>query len=294
MSMDWFRSYHGAPTDPKWLLIAKRAQVRPIHVIGTWWALLDYASQHPERGSIEGFDTETFALFAGLEDEHVSRIVTTLRDKGLIEGERIAQWSKRQPKREDLTAAARKQRERGKSGEKPPPKGGADTPGIPDNDDCHAMSRNVTPDKDKIRGDSSEANASGTVVPHPASDFCKAIFDSGIALLRRDDPDLTERNARSIIGRWRKSITDPELLTILVEAETKSQSLDWVTAAVETRNGNRKPNTPTSQSLRGSRPDPSLDMLRASERAQAACGSAASDWGDHREAGLALPAIWTG
>ena len=101
MSNDWFRSWHGAPTDPKWLLIAKRANVRPIHVIGTWWALLDYASQHPDRGSIVGFDIETFALFAGLEDEHVSRIVTTLRDKSLIVDDHIAQWGKRQPKRED-------------------------------------------------------------------------------------------------------------------------------------------------------------------------------------------------
>ena len=236
MSNDWFRSWHGAPTDPKWLLIAKRANVRPIHVIGTWWALLDYASQHSERGSIDGFDTETFALFAGLDDEHVSRIVTTLRDKGLIDGSQIAQWGKRQPKREDPTAGARKQRERAKNGGNPPPKGGA---GIPDDEGRHAMSRNVTLDKEKIREDSSVAIATGTVVPHPASDFCKAIFDSGIALLRRDDPDLTERNARSIIGRWRKSISDPELLTILMEAETKSQSLEWVTAAVETRNGQR-------------------------------------------------------
>ena len=87
--MDWFRSHHGAPTDPKWLLIAKRANVRPIHVIGTWWALLDYASQHSDRGSIDGFDTETFALFAGLEDEQVKAILASLRACDLIIGERV-------------------------------------------------------------------------------------------------------------------------------------------------------------------------------------------------------------
>jgi hypothetical protein len=26
--MDWFRSWHGAPTDPKWLLIAKRSETQ--------------------------------------------------------------------------------------------------------------------------------------------------------------------------------------------------------------------------------------------------------------------------
>lgn len=89
MSMDWFRCYHGAPTDPKWLLIAKRANVRPIHVIGTWWALLDYASQHPDRGSIDGFDAETFALFAGMEEGDVVRILEQLALAGLISARKI-------------------------------------------------------------------------------------------------------------------------------------------------------------------------------------------------------------
>lgn len=259
MSNDWFRSWHGAPTDPKWLLIAKRASVRPIHVIGTWWALLDYASQHPDRGSIVGFDIETFALFAGLDEEHVSRIVTTLRDKGMIEDDRIAQWLKRQPKREDEGAAERQRRHRAnkpKSGGNPPSGGKPDTPDSTTPDAGHAMSRNVTPEE-KREDKSSDAYASGTIVPHPAADFCKMIFDSGIALLRRDDPDLTERNARSIIGRWRKDVTDPELLTILMEAETKSQSLEWVMAAVETRNGKRPGSRPANRS------DEIDDVLRA-------------------------------
>lgn len=54
--MDWFRSWHGAPTDNKWLLIAKRAGVTPMMVSAVFWALLDYASQQEERGSVAGFD----------------------------------------------------------------------------------------------------------------------------------------------------------------------------------------------------------------------------------------------
>jgi len=27
--MDWFRSWHGAPNDPKWLVIARKAGVAP-------------------------------------------------------------------------------------------------------------------------------------------------------------------------------------------------------------------------------------------------------------------------
>jgi hypothetical protein len=297
MSMDWFRSHHGAPTDPKWLLIAKRANVRPIHVIGTWWALLDYASQHSDRGSIDGFDTETFALFAGLEDEHVSRIVTTLRDKGLIIDGRIAQWAKRQPKREDEGAAERQRRHRAekpKNGGNPPSGGKQGTPDDTTPGERHAMSRNVTPDTDKIREDTSVANATGTVVPHPAADFCKAIFDSGVALLTASG--MTERNARGHLGRLRAKLNDdPAMLTILREAEIAQHSdpAAWLVASVETRLGTRQPRQLAGKSdLRGSRPDPALDLTRAARAAEAAeaeastAGGGEGDW----RAWAALPA----
>jgi hypothetical protein len=237
---DWFRSWHGAPTDNKWLLIAKKANVKPIHVSGTFWALLDHASQHSERGFVGDFDQETFALFAGLDEEHVSRIVTALREKGMIVDDRIAQWGKRQPKREDDSATERQRRHRANNGGKPP---SGDTPGTPDrthNGSGHAMSRNVTPDK--RRGDSSVADATGTVVPHPAADFCKAVFESGRALLIADGK--TAREAGSLIGRWRKTCGDPELLVLIRQSEIEGHSdpVAWLTAAVETRNGNRPAN----------------------------------------------------
>jgi len=237
---DWFRSWHGAPTDNKWLLIAKRAGVKPIHVSGTWWALLDHASQHSERGFVGDFDVETFALFAGMEEEHVSRIVTTLRDKGMIVDDRIGQWSKRQPKREDETAGDRQRRHRAEKGGKPPNNGGDNTPDRPLNGAGHAVSRNVTLDKSRGEKSSSVANATGTVVPHPAADFAKVVFDSGLALLTASGH--TERQARSIIGRWRKAVSDPEMIVILRQAETEQHSapVEWITAAVEARNGSRK------------------------------------------------------
>lgn len=256
MSMDWFRTHHGAPTDPKWLLVAKRANVRPIHVIGVWWALLDYASQHPDRGTIDGFDAETFALFAGLDEEHVSRIVTTLRDKSLIVGNRIAQWEKRQPKREDGGAAERQRRHRAnkpKTGGNPPNGGGGDTPDSTGNAERHAMSRDVTPDKRRVdKKEGSVANATGTVVPHPAADFCKAIFDSGVALLV--NAGCKAAPARSFLGRLRADLKDdPAMLTILkaAEIEQPSDPKAWLTAAVETRNGTRTRRSNSGESATG-------------------------------------------
>ena len=100
--MDWFRSWHGAPTDNKWLLIAKRAGVTPMMVSAVFWALLDYASQQEERGSVAGFDAETYAMWAGCDETEVIAIVNAMRAKGVItDGERLAAWEKRQPRRED-------------------------------------------------------------------------------------------------------------------------------------------------------------------------------------------------
>lgn len=118
--MDWFRSHHGAPTDPKWLMIARRANVTlghasvtPGHVASVWWALLDYASQHESRGSVTGFDAEELAAFYGYEEEQIDAILAALREKDLITADdRLANWEKRQPAREDTTAAERKRRQR--------------------------------------------------------------------------------------------------------------------------------------------------------------------------------------
>ncbi len=103
--MDWFRSWHGAPTDNKWLVIAKRAGVAPMMVSATFWALLDYASQQSERGSIAGFDVETYALWAGVEESDILAVLDAMRAKGVItDGDTLAAWDKRQPKREDDSA----------------------------------------------------------------------------------------------------------------------------------------------------------------------------------------------
>ena len=98
---DWFRSWHGAPTDPKWLGIARRAGVAPGIVVAVVWSLMDRASQADDRGRVTGYDAEGMAYFFGCEPEHVEAIVVALTDKGMIVDGRFASWEKRQPARED-------------------------------------------------------------------------------------------------------------------------------------------------------------------------------------------------
>jgi hypothetical protein len=117
-AMTWFRSHHGAPTDPKWLVVARKAGVAPGVVAAVWWAVLDHASQATPRGSIEGFDAETLAAFYGWDPADITAVVKALADKGLTSGGAVVRWERRQPKREDSsTARVRAYRERRKRDE---------------------------------------------------------------------------------------------------------------------------------------------------------------------------------
>lgn len=101
---DWFRSWHGAPTDNKWLVIGRRAGVAPGIVSAMVWALFDHASQADDRGSIAAFDIETYAAFSGFDEDQITRVLGALTDKAVIVNGRLAAWDKRQPKREDGSA----------------------------------------------------------------------------------------------------------------------------------------------------------------------------------------------
>lgn len=108
---DWFRSWHGAPTDPKWLVIAKRANTIPAIVSAIVWALFDHASQRSDasRGETNAFDQETYSLFSGVPEETVAAVIAALTEKGLIKDGRLTAWEKRQPKREDGSAERSKE-----------------------------------------------------------------------------------------------------------------------------------------------------------------------------------------
>lgn len=93
---DWFRSWHGAPTDPKWRTVARRAAV-PTHVaIAVAWALMDHASQHGDRGSVEGFDCEVIGDFIDADPDQVRAVLAAMTDKNVLEDGRFRAWEKRQ------------------------------------------------------------------------------------------------------------------------------------------------------------------------------------------------------
>ena len=104
MNMNWFRWYHGAVSDPKLALIAKKSgQTRPI-VIAIWAALLEHASQAESRGDISGFDAETVAVALDIDEDAIPAVIAAMTTKGMITDGVITAWDRRQPQREDGAA----------------------------------------------------------------------------------------------------------------------------------------------------------------------------------------------
>jgi hypothetical protein len=141
--IDWLRWHHGSVTDPKFQLVAKRAGVRLGDVMVVWAFVLEKASADADRGSIGQIDFDTLDYLIGGNDGDAIRILDALTARGLIEGNRIANWEKRQPKREreDDTATERKRRQRDREAEE-------SRQNAPDNNDVtprHTMSHQETP-----------------------------------------------------------------------------------------------------------------------------------------------------
>lgn len=84
MSIEWFRWYHSTVSDPKFSACARKAKQPKSAVIAVWAALLECASQAPERGDISGFDPETISVALDLDEDAIHDILAAITAKGLI------------------------------------------------------------------------------------------------------------------------------------------------------------------------------------------------------------------
>ena len=126
--IEWWRSWHGAPTDPKWGVIARLSRApRPV-VVALAWALLDVASKAPARGDVSGADPEELAVALDIDADQVRAVLAAMRSQHPDTGKprfigpdgHITEWERYQPPRDtsqgaapkDPTAAARTRRQR--------------------------------------------------------------------------------------------------------------------------------------------------------------------------------------
>lgn len=139
--IDWFRWHHGTAADPKFGLVAKKADARFGDVVTVWALILEQASASTERGTFEPIDHETTDFLLGAEDGTTARIVAAMEACKLIKDGNVTRWDKRQPKREreDSTSADRKRQQRAREANEVNV-----TP-------CHATSHQKTPREEKSR-----------------------------------------------------------------------------------------------------------------------------------------------
>lgn len=108
----WFRWYHGCVSDPKLGVVARKCKKPKYLVIAVWAALLEMASQASDRGDVSGFEADDFGEAIGADTEAVQAVFDALREKGLVDVDRVAAWAKRQFEGADNTAAERQKRKR--------------------------------------------------------------------------------------------------------------------------------------------------------------------------------------
>lgn len=104
--MDWWKAHHGIATDAKYRVIMRHIashnvtvahQLRLSDVIAIWVWLIDFASQNKPRGTIEGFEIDHLAVDTGLSDESVEVVVNAMRNRGMISGNSLTAFDKRNP-----------------------------------------------------------------------------------------------------------------------------------------------------------------------------------------------------
>jgi hypothetical protein len=95
----WTKVYENALTDIKYLAIADKTGAPRLLIGATFTELLLYTgTHHPDTGSFEGFDVRVWARWAEASVELIERVLEGLREFGLLVGNAIANWAKRQGK----------------------------------------------------------------------------------------------------------------------------------------------------------------------------------------------------
>lgn len=99
----WVRLWHDMPTDPKFRTIARAAkQPLPTVVAVFTFILADASANESERGRTTATDEDIASAF-DIEETDVVAIKAAMQGR-VLDGDMLAGWDKRQPKKEDNSA----------------------------------------------------------------------------------------------------------------------------------------------------------------------------------------------
>jgi hypothetical protein len=248
----WYRAYEGTVTDPKLSEAAMDAGVSRSVAIAAWHLILGNACSLNDGGRIEVSPHRIAAALceplAVIEMLHSS--FTAL---GLISGTHVAAWARRQFESDSSTDRSRAHRAKKKAAAQTGAEKTAET--LPPATDATLRDVAATDQSQRHRQKVPEATASGQASPPSlsASDMTKAIFDTGVSILKAAGHD--DRPARSIIGRWRKTYSDSIVLSALPRCQSiqPSDPVEWMPRALHVERQRAAGETPQA-SQRPARP----------------------------------------
>lgn len=320
MEQPWFRHYSGALFDPKFDLIAERAQAPRAVVRCAFFLMLELAAVAERRGWVEGWDDETMAIPLGTDEDTLRRIRAAMQGR-LLDGFWVLRWEKRQPKREDNSAErTRRYRERQRSGaepdDDPPPQrkpsqpdGNGHAPDVTEARSGDAMKRDVTRgdaderavtldemrlDKREVRDDTRFAriDAPGVsagaeaAVPSPPPVIGDVLWTACLPYLTSSG--VPDKQARSMLGGWRKRYGDGEVAAAVADAQRQavSEPVPYIEATLRRRGDNaprRSPFAPVVSNLEVAR------MFAEEEAERRGRATPFDQDRDGRQAPVALP-----
>ncbi len=237
----WFRFYSDAMRNPRVARLSDKE-------FRLWVELLAVAAEHD--GVIPPLGDLKYLLKRRLD--HLSTGVQHLISIGLIDlledGYEPHNWAKFQYKSDVSTERVHK----------------------------HRAKRNVseTPPDTETDTERAKANALGAAAP-TAAEVTKSVWDTGKAILKAAGHD--DRQAGSIIGRFRKTYSDSQVLIALsrCQIEQPSEPLEWLTKALQSEANNGRSGQRNSFSGQGSTRN--LGMEIASELAEHRTGGGIVD-----------------
>jgi hypothetical protein len=218
---DWVRLWHDMPTDPKWRTIARKSGQRVGDVMAVFNFLMVAASANAdERGAISSFDAEDVATALDIDENDVQAILAAMQGK-VLDGQRLTGWEKRQPKREDGTAAERKAAWKAR---KVAEKNSLERTGT------HRNAPETDAETETDSSVSNDTDAEAVVV-----DPDKIMFDAGVALIA--ESGKSEAAARNWLGKARKNHGTEAVIAVIGRAKREGavEPISFMEASLRSR-----------------------------------------------------------
>jgi hypothetical protein len=198
------------PNDPKWRTIARHSEQRIGDVLAVYVHMMTCASTQPnaaERGRTVGWVDEDIATALDLSTDQVIAIRSAMQGR-VLDDDHLSGWEKRQPIREDETAAARAKAWR--EAQKPAESGDDQT-------QPNATERNRTLDKIRLDKIKEEVKPKAPAAPKFAP--VEELAARGVAPQTAHDWIALRKSKRAVI-------TQTALETIIKEADKAGMSLE--------------------------------------------------------------------